>query len=118
MIRRPPRSTRTDTLFPYTTLFRSRHGKGPAKPSDVALEAERARLEKVERDRALERERKIQARQVELRAQARQIIQAKQDPGAGASDYRFDADAPIRRLPASNDQTRQQNRRAAGRHSA
>src|SRR3546814_7185572 len=27
MIRRPPRSTRTDTLFPYTTLFRS-VGKG------------------------------------------------------------------------------------------
>src|SRR3546814_14011032 len=26
MIRRPPRSTRTDTLFPYTTLFRSWHG--------------------------------------------------------------------------------------------
>src|SRR3546814_10247104 len=25
MIRRPPRSTRTDTLFPYTTLFRSGH---------------------------------------------------------------------------------------------
>src|SRR3546814_14553645 len=25
MIRRPPRSTRTDTLLPYTTLFRSRH---------------------------------------------------------------------------------------------
>src|SRR3546814_18955667 len=30
MIRRPPRSTRTDTLFPYTTLFRSTpaHGVG------------------------------------------------------------------------------------------
>src|SRR3546814_4140565 len=30
MIRRPPRSTRTDTLFPYTTLFRSpgRTGRG------------------------------------------------------------------------------------------
>src|SRR3546814_15340076 len=27
MIRRPPRSTRTDTLFPYTTLFRSISGK-------------------------------------------------------------------------------------------
>src|SRR3546814_7261201 len=27
MIRRPPRSTRTDTLFPYTTLFRSRKDK-------------------------------------------------------------------------------------------
>src|SRR3546814_5950002 len=26
MLRRPPRSTRTDTLFPYTTLFRSRQG--------------------------------------------------------------------------------------------
>src|SRR3546814_2172710 len=26
MIRRPPRSTRTDTLFPYTTLFRSGDG--------------------------------------------------------------------------------------------
>src|SRR3546814_4945697 len=28
MIRRPPRSTRTDTLFPYTTLFRSGFGNG------------------------------------------------------------------------------------------
>src|SRR3546814_8891604 len=28
MIRRPPRSTRTDTLFPYTTLFRSRVREG------------------------------------------------------------------------------------------
>src|SRR3546814_1771980 len=27
MIRRPPRSTRTDTLFPYTTLFRSCRGR-------------------------------------------------------------------------------------------
>src|SRR3546814_2703770 len=31
MIRRPPRSTRTDTLFPYTTLFRSR-GLGVGGP--------------------------------------------------------------------------------------
>src|SRR3546814_10832535 len=29
MIRRPPRSTRTDTLFPYTTLFRSHDPNGP-----------------------------------------------------------------------------------------
>src|SRR3546814_7815579 len=28
MIRQPPRSTRTDTLFPYTTLFRSHHRAG------------------------------------------------------------------------------------------
>src|SRR3546814_12480069 len=34
MIRRPPRSTRTDTLFPYTTLFRSIRSTGwaPAPP--------------------------------------------------------------------------------------
>src|SRR3546814_5494459 len=38
MIRRPPRSTRTDTLFPYTTLFRSR----PAIEADDALGAEPA----------------------------------------------------------------------------
>src|SRR3546814_11339159 len=31
MIRRPPRSTRTDTLFPYTTLFRSARGMGTPK---------------------------------------------------------------------------------------
>src|SRR3546814_12657833 len=33
MIRRPPRSTRTDTLFPYTTLFRSPSpARWPARP--------------------------------------------------------------------------------------
>src|SRR3546814_3155727 len=31
MIRRPPRSTRTDTLFPYTTLFRSHAQRRPGK---------------------------------------------------------------------------------------
>src|SRR3546814_7732396 len=33
MIRRPPRSTRTDTLFPYTTLFRSAGSLFGARPS-------------------------------------------------------------------------------------
>src|SRR3546814_4848396 len=32
MILRPPRSTRTDTLFPYTTLFRSMVTKRPSSP--------------------------------------------------------------------------------------
>src|SRR3546814_6214588 len=32
MIRRPPRSTRTDTLFPYTPLFRSIRNRAPAPP--------------------------------------------------------------------------------------
>src|SRR3546814_20172620 len=34
MIRRPPRSTRTDTLFPYTTLFRSSVDQFQPKPAD------------------------------------------------------------------------------------
>src|SRR3546814_682669 len=41
MIRRPPRSTRTDTLFPYTTLFRSAEVdivmSGVSKPDDIIL---------------------------------------------------------------------------------
>src|SRR3546814_1554462 len=35
MIRRPPRSTRTDTLFPYTTLFRSAKSQHGAKGEDM-----------------------------------------------------------------------------------
>src|SRR3546814_5305700 len=37
MLRRPPRSTRTDTLFPYTTRFRSGRVDQPAEPADVVL---------------------------------------------------------------------------------
>src|SRR3546814_15921149 len=42
MIRRPPRSTRTDTLFPYTTLFRARSENLQQVPISVAaVSAER-----------------------------------------------------------------------------
>src|SRR3546814_6262838 len=41
MIRRPPRSTRTDTLFPYTTLFRSNAQPAMMKLNDAFL-AQRA----------------------------------------------------------------------------
>src|SRR3546814_10263283 len=37
MIRRPPRSTRTDTLFPYTTLFRSRRRVAGARARRCAV---------------------------------------------------------------------------------
>src|SRR3546814_1734484 len=37
MIRRPPRSTRTDTLFPYTTLFRSAAGANPDAVDDKGV---------------------------------------------------------------------------------
>src|SRR3546814_2088180 len=41
MIRRPPRSTRTDTLFPYTTLFRSLQRLALVREQLGAIEAER-----------------------------------------------------------------------------
>src|SRR3546814_2533584 len=46
MIRRPPRSTRTDTLFPYTTLFRSwfAHHKSPL--SDYAAMIEEVQFQR------------------------------------------------------------------------
>src|SRR3546814_6373632 len=39
MIRRPPRSTRTDTLLPYTTLFRSRARRAPDQRHEFVAEA-------------------------------------------------------------------------------
>src|SRR3546814_13765862 len=43
MIRRPPRSTRTDTLFPYTTLFRAppESSPTPAPPDPASFPQER-----------------------------------------------------------------------------
>src|SRR3546814_16139589 len=60
MIRRPPRSTRTDTLFPYTTLFRSLDRAEAVEARRLLVEAEqdRRRLqgnrgERVDRDAAV-----------------------------------------------------------------
>src|SRR3546814_15364336 len=39
MIRRPPRSTRTDTLFPYTTLFRSLRNGIRLTPPEIEIPA-------------------------------------------------------------------------------
>src|SRR3546814_7287338 len=50
MIRRPPRSTRTDTLFPDTTLFRSvRIGRDKLSRLVGKIEEDRARFEQRER---------------------------------------------------------------------
>src|SRR3546814_5954307 len=45
MIRRPPRSTRTDTLFPYTTLFRSQLDAGDVALAGRALEGQAATMQ-------------------------------------------------------------------------
>src|SRR3546814_14752922 len=49
MIRRPPRSTRTDTLFPYTTLFRSHDQQNLVRrPARRSIEGERIEDQAVE----------------------------------------------------------------------
>src|SRR3546814_8551025 len=53
MIRRPPRSTRTDTLFPYTTLFRSGDTEQAASPHHAAPRCH-ARAPKHDRNSALQ----------------------------------------------------------------
>src|SRR3546814_2902205 len=45
MIRRPPRSTRTDTLFPYTTLFRSARNCSPTPSLKITASKRRTRHE-------------------------------------------------------------------------
>ncbi|QNP41716.1 DUF2058 domain-containing protein [Lysobacter solisilvae (ex Woo and Kim 2020)] len=82
---------------------KARQGKGPATPNEIQLDAERARAEKAERDRALSAERKAQARNAELRAQARQIIEDRKVPRAGESEYRFTADGAIRTVLVNDD---------------
>ena len=78
--------------------LKAKHGKAPAAATDIQLDAERARAEKAERDRALETERKAKARIAELAAQARQIIADKKLPRTGEIEYRFTADGAIRTL--------------------
>src|SRR3546814_13394410 len=52
MIRRPPRATRTDTRFPYTTLFRSRLGRGvPAGAGSVGAGPQPGRAARAVRNR-------------------------------------------------------------------
>src|SRR3546814_3924220 len=58
MIRRPPRSTRTDTLFPYTTLFRSgqRRGEHLHDARGLFLDHRGHRLLAVDQDRDVQDE--------------------------------------------------------------
>src|SRR3546814_18211171 len=55
MIRRPPRSTRTDTLFPYTTLFRSIQPDGSISGHDPVRPCGRCRQILHEAEHAAER---------------------------------------------------------------
>src|SRR3546814_10640647 len=71
MIRRPPRSTRTDTLFPYTTLFRS-----PLNPYDLGVPAPTEEAQKMLAQVAAE----LTGHHPGLRTEVRQVA-----GGAGAA---------------------------------
>src|SRR3546814_2154030 len=68
MSRRPPRSTRTDTLFPYTTLFRSRvFAGGLVELADRCARLHRVRDQPVVDDVDLRDMRRLGERRVDLR---------------------------------------------------
>src|SRR3546814_12788169 len=84
MIRRPPRSTRTDTLFPYTTLFRSK------REAEDAAQAERDRIQR-EHEEALAAERR-RAEEAEAAAQAERDRIAKEEADRKAEADRIAAE--------------------------
>ncbi|GAB2502747.1 DUF2058 domain-containing protein [Arenimonas alkanexedens] len=86
---------------------KARHGKGPSDSAEIQREAERLRLEKIERDRALAAEQRAKLHRAERLAQARQIIQDKKLPRTGETEYRFSADGAIRTLLIDSDQRKQ-----------
>jgi uncharacterized protein YaiL (DUF2058 family) len=78
-----------------------------ATPDAIQADAERARIEKVERDRALSAERNAQARAQEIRAQIRQIIEQNRLKPEGEIDYRFVHDGAIRTVLVTEGARRQ-----------
>src|SRR3546814_13451221 len=92
MIRRPPRSTRTDTLFPYTTLFRS-VGYLPDRLSAVARHADAQRADRRRNAARAAAMRIFRARGAEPaahhgRARARPLQPAAVHPRRRADDVR------------------------------
>src|SRR3546814_1522150 len=96
MLRRPPRSTRTDTLFPYTTLFRSRaderfHQAGEKseaqlkallQPVESTLKQYQEGLQRVEKDRVdsyaglREAVEQVRVGQVQVKDEAARLVNA------------------------------------------
>src|SRR3546814_18020253 len=75
MIRPPPRSTRTDPLFPYTTLFRSRE-QADEKQAEALRELEQAKAELEESLRQL-REEEMARMLALLEARFRKMLDAQ-----------------------------------------
>ena len=77
---------------------KQRNAKTPVAPATDQADLDRVRLEKAERDRALSAERNALAKQQELRAQARQIIEQNKVKLEGDIEYRFTHDGAIRSI--------------------
>lgn len=75
---------------------RQRDGKAPPNPEQV--NAQRLLAERAERDRALAAERNAQAREKELKAQIRQIVDSHKVKCEGETPYRFVDDGKIKQL--------------------
>src|SRR3546814_19580991 len=78
MIRRPPRSTRTDTLFPYTTLFRS--------VGEIVLDTAQRVLRGGHRDGAVDRA-LVAGRHLDLQCRdgVRVVVRVRNDEGVDAT---------------------------------
>jgi len=70
-------------------LERRRDGKAPPPPAAEQVNAEKLRAERVERDRQLAAEQKLLAREKEVRAQVRQIVETHKVASRGEQGYRF-----------------------------
>src|SRR3546814_7942846 len=79
MIRRPPRSTRTDTLFPYTTLFRSHLARKRRKAADA-----RRRLQRFGMTRFAAQHADAKGKRIEPRSGGKLIDEAFGEKGGGA----------------------------------
>src|SRR3546814_18979194 len=103
MIRRPPRSTRTDTLFPYTTLFRSAFAPAARPRPDPRWNLKAHRCARGEQGRAEEADREDDCRGEQRRGPADDIEVARApreqsgapglDEGESAADR--DRGAPV-----------------------
>src|SRR3546814_3247032 len=88
IIRRPPRSTRTDTLFPYTTLFRSARLEILCRKPDLPARADGRRGEygRAQCDRPGEGHRRRRRGQVRTRRLCRKARQDDGPHGQGRAD--------------------------------
>src|SRR3546814_17555384 len=88
MIRRPPRSTRTDTLFPYTTLFRS---VGAEKQFVMDTDFEKAQRDLQRADQAIAMAAMFLSEHVGVRA----IVAMTESGGTARYLSRFRSNVPI-----------------------